>query len=52
MARLHTNIHPSLSEMAVENLQQKNIITIMDFVTSNPVLLVNFSGLTYKVCIQ
>ncbi|XP_029674400.1 DNA repair protein RAD51 homolog 4 [Formica exsecta] len=47
MIKLDASIHPSLSEMVTEKLQRKNVITIVDFVTTDPIKLATFTGLSH-----
>lgn len=51
MIKLNANIHPSLSEIVTEKLRRKNVNTIVDFVTTDPIKLATFTGLSHMVCI-
>lgn len=51
MIKLDASIHQSLSEMVIEKLQRKNVITVVDFVTTDPIKLATFTGLSHTVCI-
>lgn len=52
MIKLNASIHPSLSEMVTEKLRRRNIITILDFVTTDPIKLVTFTGLLHTEILQ
>lgn len=49
MIELNASIHPSLSEVVTEKLRRRNVITIVDFVTTDPIKLATFTGLSHKV---
>ncbi|KAL0125632.1 hypothetical protein PUN28_004614 [Cardiocondyla obscurior] len=52
MIRLNTDVHPSLSEMVTENLRRRNVITIIDFVSADPIKLASFTSFTYTDILQ
>jgi len=39
MVKLNTDVHSNLSEMVTENLRRRNVITIVDFVSTDPIKL-------------
>ncbi|XP_050451491.1 DNA repair protein RAD51 homolog 4 [Cataglyphis hispanica] len=47
MIKLDASIHQSLSEMVIEKLQRINVITVVDFVTTDPIKLATFTGLSH-----
>lgn len=49
MIKLNADVHPSLSETVVENLRRRNVITIVDFVSTDPIKLASFTDLTHTV---
>lgn len=52
MIKLNASIHPSLSEMVTEKLRRKNVITIVDFVMTDPIKLATFTGLSHTDILQ
>lgn len=51
MIKLNASIHPSLSEVVTEKLRCKNVNTVLDFVTMDPIKLATSTGLSHMVCI-
>jgi len=52
MVKLNADVHPSLSEIITENLRRRNIVTIVDFISTNPIKLTNITGLLHTVRIS
>lgn len=52
MVKLNADVHPSLSETVTENLRRRNVVTIVDFVSTDPIKLASFTGLTHTDVLQ
>lgn len=52
MVKLNTDVHSNLSEMVTENLRRRNVITIVDFVSTDPIKLASFTGLSHTDVLQ
>ncbi|XP_071645063.1 DNA repair protein RAD51 homolog 4 isoform X5 [Temnothorax longispinosus] len=39
MVKLNADVHPNLSEMVTENLRRRNVVTVVDFVSTDPIKL-------------
>jgi len=52
MVKLNASIHSNFSEIVIENLRRRNVITIVDFIATDPVKLTTFTSLSHMVCIQ
>lgn len=52
MVKLNASVHPSLSERITENLRRKNVVTVVDFVSTDPIKLTNFTGLSHTDVLQ
>lgn len=49
MARLHPDMHPSLTKEVIEALHTKHILTISDFIKAEVRQLTNIGRTTFKV---
>ena len=49
MVKLNVDVHPSLMETVTENLRRRNVITIVDFISTDPIKLTNITGLLHTV---
>ncbi|KAH0951889.1 hypothetical protein HN011_001527 [Eciton burchellii] len=52
MVKLNTSIHLNFSEIVIENLRRRNVITIVDFIATDPVKLTTFTGLSHMDILQ
>ncbi|KYQ47424.1 DNA repair protein RAD51 like protein 4 [Trachymyrmex zeteki] len=52
MAKLNADVHPSLLETVTENLRRRNVVTIVDFVSTDPIKLTNITGLSHTDVLQ
>ncbi|XP_028047380.2 DNA repair protein RAD51 homolog 4 [Monomorium pharaonis] len=52
MVKLNASVHPSLSEIVTENLRRRNVVTVVDFVSTDPIKLANFTGLSHMDILQ
>ncbi|XP_071645061.1 DNA repair protein RAD51 homolog 4 isoform X3 [Temnothorax longispinosus] len=47
MVKLNADVHPNLSEMVTENLRRRNVVTVVDFVSTDPIKLASFTNFTH-----
>ncbi|XP_018361060.1 PREDICTED: DNA repair protein RAD51 homolog 4 [Trachymyrmex cornetzi] len=52
MIKLNADIHSSLSENVTENLRRRNVVTIVDFISTDPIKLTNITGLSHTDVLQ
>ncbi|KYM95654.1 PREDICTED: DNA repair protein RAD51 homolog 4 [Cyphomyrmex costatus] len=52
MIKLNADVHPSLSETMTENLRRRNVVTMVDFVSTDPIKLTNIIGLSHTDVLQ
>lgn len=52
MVKLGASIHSSFSEVVTEDLRRRNVITVVDFVVTDPVKLATFTGLSHMDILQ
>ncbi|XP_011862223.1 PREDICTED: DNA repair protein RAD51 homolog 4 [Vollenhovia emeryi] len=52
MTKLDADVHPSLSKTVTESLRRRNVVTVVDFVSADPIKLASFTGLTHTDILQ
>lgn len=52
MIRLNASVHPGLSDMVIEKLRRRNVITIVDFIAMNSLKLATSTDISYTDILQ